>query len=130
MIRLAALIWAGTLSGALACPLPPGAIALDPADPAAPPAYAVMDPPPLSAPFTVEIAFCPPDGTSVAGLSFDAVMPAHQHGMNFRVDVAALDATRFAVSNVVFHMPGLWELRLTADIAEARLDYTGAVTLE
>ena len=83
----------------------------------------------MSAPFTIEIAFC--DLTERArALEFDAIMPAHQHGMNFDVDVAEMADNRFDVSNVVFHMQGLWELRIDVEVDGQAYAYTAEVLLE
>lgn len=116
-------------SSALACP-GPGDLALTAETPGAPPAYARMSTPPLSAPFRIEIGFCDLEDERAEGLAFDAVMPAHQHGMNFRVDVAPLGENRFDISNVVFHMPGLWEIRVEVEIDGARMAYSAEVALE
>jgi len=129
MIRLAvvSLFLAG--SEALACPMPPSAIPLASRAHGAPLGYAQMDTPPLSAPFKIEIALC--DLTEGAkALAFDAIMPAHQHGMNFDVDVAEMADNRFEVSNVVFHMQGLWELRIDVEVDGQTHAYTAEVLLE
>jgi hypothetical protein len=43
-------------------------------------------------------------------LSVDAAMPEHQHGMNRRASVRALDAGAFHADGLLFHMPGRWEI--------------------
>lgn len=130
MIRPVLALWLCSVSGVMACPAPSGAIDLRAEDAAAPMAYATMAPPPLSAPFALVVGLCPAPGTKVTALAFDAIMPAHQHGMNFGVDIAALGQNRFTVSNVVFHMPGLWALQVTADVDGRRHVYTADVVLE
>jgi hypothetical protein len=129
VIRLAVVSLFLLGSGALACPMPPGAIPLASKASDAPPGYARMDRPPLSAPFKIEIAFCDlTEGAKV--LAFDAIMPAHKHGMNFNVDVAEMAENRFDVSNVVFHMHGLWEIRIDLELDGQAYDYTAEVLLE
>ena len=44
-------------------------------------------------------------------LRFDAVMPEHNHGMNYRPTVTALGDGRFRVEGLLLHMPGHWQLR-------------------
>ena len=129
MIRLAVVSLFLVGSEVLACPMPSSAIPLASEAQGAPSGYARMDTPPLSAPFKIEITFC--DLAEVAkALEFDAVMPAHQHGMNFNVDVAKMADNRFEVSNVVFHMPGLWELRIDVEVDDQTHAYTAEMLLE
>ena len=116
-------------SGALACPTPPDAIQLASEVDFAPVAYAQMDTPPLSAPFVMTITFCSPD-QQVEALKFDALMPAHRHGMNFTVDVNKFADNRFEIANVVFHMPGLWEFRVKAEAEGKNYTYTAEVPLK
>ena len=130
MIRIAGAVFALSASAALACPAPGTAIDLISETPGAPVAYADMAPPPLSAPFTITIGFCGLEAGQAEHLDFDAVMPAHQHGMNFRVDVTPRGKNQFDVSNVVFHMPGQWELLLDVEINGQTYGYTAEVTLE
>ena len=95
----------------------------------APLAYAQMDAPPLSAPFVMTVTFCDTEQQFDA-LAFDAQMPAHRHGMNFTVDVSKIADNQFRVSNVVFHMPGLWEFRVEATGAGQKFTYTAEVSLK
>ncbi|MEP5731021.1 MAG: hypothetical protein ABJL67_16820 [Sulfitobacter sp.] len=128
MIRAAILLSLAMASGATACPMPSGAIPLTSQTPHAPVAFAQMDALPLSAPFALTISIC--DATTKANsLAFDAHMPAHQHGMNFTVDVAKIANNRFEVSNVVFHMPGLWEIRVIIEVSGHRYAYVADVPL-
>ena len=129
MMRGAVLASFVLTSGALACPMPPDAIPMTPEVDHAPLAYAQMDAPPLSAPFAMNITVCDAaQQTSV--LTFDALMPAHGHGMNFTVDVNKVAENKFEVSNVVFHMPGVWELRVKAEVAGQNYTYTAEVHLK
>ena len=116
-------------SSALACPTPSDAIRLVPDIDHAPEAFAEMDTPPLSAPFAMIVTFCNPAG-KIEALMFDALMPAHRHGMNFTVDVTSIADNRFELSNVVLHMPGLWEFRVDAKIAKENYAYTAEVQVE
>jgi hypothetical protein len=40
----------------------------------------------------------------------DAVMPEHRHGTNTQARVQRLDARRYRVSGLLFHMAGHWEI--------------------
>lgn len=57
-----------------------------------------------------------PAGLSVADVTFDARMPSHNHGMLTKPVVRAVDAKSFVVEGVKFHMPGAWEMRVTARV--------------
>lgn len=64
-------------------------------------------------PFAVTVTVCARDGTSYDGqLRVDADMPAHGHGMNYRVSVKPLVNGRFDVSGFLLHMPGRWRITL------------------
>lgn len=45
-------------------------------------------------------------------LSFDAVMPAHGHGLNYRPELTETEPGRWRVEGLLFHMAGRWEFRL------------------
>jgi hypothetical protein len=47
---------------------------------------------------------------SDVALNVDARMPAHGHGMNVLPRVSSKGDGKFAVSGLLFHMPGHWEL--------------------
>ena len=109
--------------------MPPDAIQLGSEVDHAPLAYAQMDAPPISAPFVMTVTFCDP-AQRFDALIFDAQMPAHRHGMNFTVDVSKIADNQFEVSNVVFHMPGLWEFRVEARGVGQKYSYTAEVFLK
>jgi hypothetical protein len=81
------------------------------------------DPIPLNEPFelTVEVRRAgtagpgpPVDG---AALTVDGRMPEHRHGMNVVPEVRAIGDGRFTVTDMLFHMPGRWELHF--DVTES-----------
>ncbi len=108
-------------STALACSDQSGLL-LTANDEAAPVAFVTDITPSASAPFDVTLTLC---GTASAEVTFDAIMPAHQHGMNYAVDVRQVTEGTFHMENIVFHMPGLWELQFDVKIGEARYSYRG-----
>lgn len=130
MICRAIIAFVFSWHGALACTLPPDAIVLLSESSNAPRAYAQMANPQVSAPFDVEISFCNVTSNGAADIEFDAVMPAHQHGMNYKVSVTELGGNSFKASKVVFHMPGLWEIRVDANLDGQNFAYKAGVGLE
>ena len=63
--------------------------------------------------FGVEVEVRRADGEPVtASLAVDARMPEHGHGMNREPLVEAGGEGRFSATNLMFHMPGYWELYL------------------
>ena len=73
-------------------------------------------PVPVGRHFALDITVCPPAGVPApATLKVDADMPAHQHGMNYRPTVKALDGGRYSAEGLMFHMPGRWRVSFTVD---------------
>ena len=124
---LSALLFAQAAS---ACPVLEGAKPLSSMEAAAPAAFVDFDDPTISTPFEMTVEFCGDAGEQIATMAFDAIMPAHQHGMNYRATVAVSGERSFRASNIVFHMPGLWELRIEAETAGQKFNYTGEVLVE
>ena len=84
---------------------------------------------PLAQPFSILVTVC--DETAVHQLRVDAIMPAHQHGMNYTPKVTALGGGAFRVDDMLFHMPGLWELRVDVDINGQSIgSYSSEITLK
>ena len=69
---------------------------------------------PLNAPFAVRVMITPKDGGSTSDLAVevDAGMPEHFHGMNTAPRVTRAADGAFLAEGLLFHMPGLWELRV------------------
>jgi hypothetical protein len=66
--------------------------------------------------FTVEAVVCPaPPPGAASGLSIDAYMPEHRHGMNYRPRVARAGDGVYVAQGLLFHMPGQWQLRFDVD---------------
>lgn len=62
--------------------------------------------------FSLDIAVCPLAGNPVANaLRVDAIMPAHQHGMNYAPSLRQISPGLYRADGLMFHMPGLWEFR-------------------
>jgi len=78
----------------------------------------------LNAPFQIEIAASGPDGPVPDGLTVDADMPAHRHGMNYQPRVTALGGGRFLADGLALHMQGAWRLKfaILTDAGAVRLN--------
>lgn len=67
-------------------------------------------------PFMVEAVVCPaPPAGAGGGLRVDAYMPAHRHGMNYRPRVLRIGPGTYMAEGLLFHMPGLWQLRFDVE---------------
>jgi hypothetical protein len=87
---------------------------------------------PLRDPFAVEVKVTDraTGQPSAAALRVDARMPHHHHGMNIAPTVVAVAPGHWRADNMLFHMPGYWELIF--DLVEnGRLERAqGEITLE
>lgn len=122
MIRLIFLFLAAPLTSAIACE---NGVALISENAGAPKAYVEMDRPPTATPFSIKIHFCGDD--VIEDLSVSAVMPMHQHGMNYTPRVTKVRDASFRVDNMVFHMPGMWEILVEANQGATTFLYTHSV---
>ena len=94
----------------------------------APEVYLSVDEIPLARPFFVLVSIC--SETAVGRMRVDATMPAHRHGMNYTPKVTALGGGAFRVDDMLFHMPGLWELQVDVDINGQSIFYSSEITLK
>ncbi len=76
--------------------------------------------------FALEVQVCPA-GSVLKRV--DAVMPAHRHGMNYRVSLKPLGGDRWYAEGLLFHMPGRWELRLDVASGERTEKLTDTIDL-
>lgn len=90
-------------------------------------AYRIDPAPAVGRMVVVEVTAC--DGLALDG--FDARMPQHGHGLNYRPRIAPDGPGRYRVEGILFHMPGAWQFvfdvragnasrRLTTDFAVTR----------
>jgi hypothetical protein len=115
---------------AAACPTFEGAVALYSTVPNAPQAFISLEAVRLSEPVTLGVEFCLADQQNLTDIRFDAIMPAHQHGLSYRADVFDLDGSSAQIGNIVFHMPGIWELQFEAKTSLHRFPYTLEVQVD
>ena len=69
---------------------------------------------PLNTPFDADVAICSQSEQPPTRIKVDATMPAHKHGMNYEPKTAKMGNNRYAVKNLLFHMPGVWRFEVTA----------------
>lgn len=68
---------------------------------------------PLNLPFEIEVSVCPINGAQVERFTLNAVMPAHQHGMNYQPIILQSGDGNFVADGLVFHMPGIWRITVS-----------------
>lgn len=72
---------------------------------------------PLNQPFEIEVSVCPVDGAPIERFTLGAIMPAHQHGMNYQPVISKSGDGDFVAAGLVFHMPGIWRITVSALVA-------------
>ncbi len=115
MIRNSALVLSILPAIGWACDVPTSAVPFVAEDGHPPTLYAVIDEITVSRPFDMRLFVCTDD---IDTLRVDAIMPRHQHGMNYSPHVTHTGAGRFTVTGLVFHMPGLWQIQVEAPAPE------------
>ncbi len=88
----------------------------------APAVYLAVGEVPLAQPFSMRVTVC--DDRAITALRVDAIMPAHQHGMNYTPRVTALGRGVFAVDEMLFHMPGRWQVQVDVALGGQATSYT------
>ncbi|WP_170476493.1 FixH family protein [Ruegeria arenilitoris] len=94
----------------------------------APEVHLVVDEILLAQPFSVLVSIC--NEITVGDIRVDAIMPAHQHGLNYVPEVTALGDGVFRVDQILFHMPGLWQLQIDVEFRGESLSYTSEIELK
>lgn len=83
---------------------------------------------PLAQPFSILLTVC--SEIAVSDMRVDAIMPAHQHGMNYLPVVTAKGDGVFRVDDMLFHMPGMWELQVDVEYNGQSVSYTFDIALK
>ena len=88
----------------------------------------------LGQPFSFNVELCNNNKEQVVSkpdrITADAIMPAHQHGMNYIPKINFNDATKgYEVSGFLFHMPGEWEITISSYYADKATHYTKLITI-
>lgn len=79
--------------------------------------YAVLGLETISKPFEIDLYFCGNGIKNIDRIKVDAVMPAHQHGMNYTPEISDIEPGVYRASGMFFHMPGMWELQVSTHSA-------------
>lgn len=85
---------------------------------------------PLNAPFNMRVTICSQSHVVPTRLSVDATMPEHKHGMNYEPKAARIDNHQYMVKNLLFHMPGVWRLEITAYENDSPHRFTHDINLQ
>lgn len=93
---------------------------LNPADTHKVDLYARLGPIKMAQPFGFELFVCGDGRSASQRVDVDAWMPAHQHGMNYTPTVTQRGANAFDVTNMVFHMPGAWQIKVSVETDAGR----------
>ena len=105
-----ATILAATLvgTGAIGCELPPGGQEIASRDGTITLSYR-PDPAGLAIDrhFSLIVHVC--TKAVIAGLTVDALMPEHRHGMNYKPGVKPISPSAWRADGLLLHMPGKWE---------------------
>lgn len=64
-------------------------------------------------PFALHLSLCPAHARL---LRVDATMPAHGHGMNYRVALSHQGGGDWLAEGLLWHMSGRWELRFEIEL--------------
>jgi hypothetical protein len=117
------------ISHAHAC-APNSAVELDAADNAEFRSFVDFELEAISKPFEINLYFCSEHDVRIERIKVDATMPAHQHGMNYTPGITRKENDNFSVSGMFFHMPGVWQLEVSAYQASASVNEPTLFTLE
>ena len=75
----------------------------------------------VSEPFEGRIWLC--DVRAFSDVKLEAVMTAHNHGLVYDPEIIRDEDGSFAIKNLLFHMPGLWQVSFEVEHAEGRDRY-------
>ncbi|MEP0072262.1 MAG: hypothetical protein ABJE79_06130 [Marinomonas sp.] len=64
-------------------------------------------------PFELQVLSCKGEQPFTGDVSASAIMPAHNHGMNYRPSFVLEKPGQYKGSGFLFHMFGVWRLRLS-----------------
>ena len=85
----------------------------------------------LGQPFTFKFALCGEMINKPDRVTASAIMPAHQHGMNYNPTVTYDEAeNNFEIADFLFHMPGLWEITVSSYEGEEATHYTKKIMIK
>lgn len=85
---------------------------------------------PLNAPFDATVTVCSQLERLPSRVTVDATMPVHKHGMNYEPKMERVERRQYQVKNLLFHMPGVWRLEVTAYENDKTYRFTHDVALQ
>lgn len=94
----------------------------------APNVYTSIGDIPLAQPFSILLTVC--TDRVISELGVDAIMPAHRHGLNYTPRITALGNGVFRVDEMLFHMPGQWELQVDVNFDGQSASYISSIALK
>jgi hypothetical protein len=94
----------------------------------APKVYVAYDDIPVAQPFSMRVTVC--NDSTINDLRVDAIMPAHRHGMNYTPQITTVGDGVFEVDDMLFHMPGVWEVQVNVAFDMRTELYTSDITLK
>ena len=73
----------------------------------------------LGEPFSFKVSLCSKNNRKPDRVTANAIMPAHQHGMNYTPTVTFDEkSNRYVISDFLFHMPGEWEITVSSYLGD------------
>ncbi|MGH1440676.1 MAG: hypothetical protein ACRBBR_11220 [Cellvibrionaceae bacterium] len=78
-----------------------------------------------SKPFTIQVCLYQKNThfTQIEDLIFDASMPAHGHGMNYKANITKLKNGVHLIEGLLLHMPGEWQFTFKARLKNQNLNF-------
>ncbi len=88
----------------------------------------------LGQPFSFKVELCnnsQKEASKPDRITADAIMPAHQHGMNYTPKISFNEESQYyEISGFLFHMPGEWEITISSYYADNATHYTKLINLD
>lgn len=84
----------------------------------------------LGEPFSFKVSLCDEKSRTPDRVTANAIMPAHQHGMNYTPTVTFDKKTNsYIIEDFLFHMPGQWEITVSSYLGDKVKHYTKTVVI-
>ena len=87
----------------------------------------------LGKPFSFKVGLCSDNNKNTVKpdrITADAIMPAHQHGMNYTPTIRYnKESKQYDISSFLFHMPGQWEITISSYIDDKVTHYIKTITI-
>ena len=80
-------------------------------------------------PFELDVMVCHNEKPFTGSVTATAIMPAHNHGMNYRPSFEMTQPGKYLGSGFLFHMFGIWRLQLNVFSDEQKYTFEHDITL-